>query len=275
MERQLHCMMLYQVLSSANAFFLDTEHPIIFQNKDPSFGYQVEQMGRGVIVSAPLHQETTNKTGQLYRCKPETASCSPIPIPGSPDDIKMSLGLSLAVKQNPPQLLVCGPSLQRTCGENIYVNGRCYHISENPPIMRSLPKSLPECSVRGLDVVFLIDGSGSIKKYEFILMLRFISRVMKAFQDTDTKFALMQYSHKFEIHFDFNGYSQSEDRTQLTNNIVQHIGGTHTSTAILMVMYGFHDYNLLYRQTPTDSDHWQLLSPASCHMQGWSTAHSQ
>ncbi|XP_040211787.1 integrin alpha-M-like [Rana temporaria] len=230
-------LLLHQALSSASAFFVDTTRPIIFQNVDPSFGHQVVQMDKWVIVSAPLHRESQNKTGRLYRCDPQTASCNPMPIPGSSDDdINSSLGLSLVVQENPPQLLVCGPTLQRPCGGNIYVNGRCYYITGEPPVMTALPRSLPECSGPALDIVFLIDGSGSIVAKDFTLMLNFITRVMEEFKESNTQFALMQYSERFRIHFDFTQYSQIKDPAKLTKPITQRRGGTHTSSAILAVM---------------------------------------
>lgn len=100
-----------------------------------------------------------------------------------------------------------------------------------------LPQSLPECSGgRGLDIVFLIDGSGSIKGNDFILMLNFITKVMEEFKETNTQFALMQYSENFRIHFDFNQYSRSKEPAELIKHVTQRGGGTHTSSAILVVM---------------------------------------
>ncbi|XP_077305923.1 integrin alpha-M-like [Lithobates pipiens] len=233
----LFYFIIITALSSASAFFVDTTRPIIFQNVDPSFGHQVVQMDKWVIVSSPLHRQSENKTGQLYRCDPQTAICNPMPIPGSSDgDINSSLGLSLVVQESPAQLLVCGPTLQRTCGENIYVNGRCYYITGVPPVVTPLPRSLPECSGRGLDIVFLIDGSGSINRNDFSLMLNFITKVMEEFKETNTQFALMQYSERFRIHFDFSVYSQTKEPSELTKPITQRRGGTHTSSAILAVI---------------------------------------
>ncbi|CAI9601191.1 unnamed protein product [Staurois parvus] len=108
MDRLLHCMLLCQALSSSGAIFVDTNRPIVFQNEDPSFGHQVVQMDKWVIVSAPLRPQSQNKTGQLYRCNPKTATCNPMSIPGSSDDINFPLGLALAVQENPTQLLLCG-----------------------------------------------------------------------------------------------------------------------------------------------------------------------
>ncbi|XP_069840834.1 integrin alpha-M-like isoform X2 [Dendropsophus ebraccatus] len=240
----LHTVLLCQVLSSTAAIFVDTERPIIFQNSDRSFGHQIVQLGKWVIVSAPRYPDTTNKTGRLYRCDPRTTSCSPIPINGSPHDRHMSLGLSLSVQEKPPQVLACGPTLQRTCGQNMYVNGRCYFLDEQLRVLSVLPPSLPECSLRGLDIAFLIDGSSSIASHDFRTMLDFVAAVMRDFSSSDAQFALMQYSSKYETHFNFMNFSKIRDATLLTGGVTQQLGGsTRTCTAILQAIELFSPHN--------------------------------
>ncbi|KAM4628486.1 integrin alpha-M [Discoglossus pictus] len=226
---------MVSIFPLASGFFVDTDQPIIFQNPTPSFGHQVAQIPGGVIVSAPRHQETANKSGQVYHCVPGRQDCQPIRIPDSDDGVNMSLGLSLAVQGNPPQLLVCGPTLQRTCGENVYVNGRCYRLDHQFTVQETLPHSLPECSA-GVDIVFLIDGSGSVRRTDFTRMLTFVSTIMETFSTTGAQFALMQYSSGFEIHFDFKTFSASRNPKSLTQSIRQQFGGTLTSTAIQKVV---------------------------------------
>ncbi|XP_075034841.1 integrin alpha-M-like isoform X2 [Mixophyes fleayi] len=228
----LYLLLLGHALSSAGAFFVDTEQPIIFRKSDRSFGYQVVQLDKWVIVSAPLHPEAPNTTGQLYRCDPETNGCTPIMINGSMDNINISLGLSLAVQENPSQLLACGPTMQRSCRGNIYVNGLCYHLDNHFRLLETLPKSLPECNVRSLDIVFLIDGSYSIEDEEFPLILSFVSSVIAAFNGTATQFALVQYSDNPRTEFDFKTFSEVRNHEQLLSRIERHKGGTRTFTAI-------------------------------------------
>eukprot|EP00079_Xenopus_tropicalis_P017795 XP_004918207.1 PREDICTED: integrin alpha-D isoform X1 [Xenopus tropicalis] len=229
-------LLLILELSTVGGFFVDTDNPIIFQNTANSFGYQVVQLNQGVIVSAPLHQDGTNKTGVLYHCNPATTACQPISINGSPEDFNTSLGLSLAVDEKNSQLLACGPTLKRTCGQNVYVNGHCYQLNTEMQVQETLPPSLPECNVRSLDIVFLVDGSGSIKTWEFRIMLTFVSRVIAQFNESDALFALMQYSTIFETHFDFTDFSETRDKTTLTNNVRQQRGQTFTATAIKKVL---------------------------------------
>ncbi|XP_077350185.1 integrin alpha-M-like [Lithobates pipiens] len=221
------------MVSCTGAFFLDTKSPIVFRNEDRSFGHQVAQLDKWVIVSAPLQRAAINKTGRLYRCDPKS-DCTAIPGTTGPEDgVNMSLGLALAVQKKSPQLLACGPTLQRVCGENVYVNGQCYQLdlgSRKP--QNTLPASLPECKLSSLDIVFLIDGSGSVAGRDFRKMLTFVSTVMRSFSKTDTQFALMQYSSDFKTHFDFRRFSLVRDPTVLTSDISQMNARTRTPTAI-------------------------------------------
>ncbi|XP_053327358.1 integrin alpha-M-like [Spea bombifrons] len=228
--------LLCLAVSPAGGFFVDTDQPIVFQDGDQSFGYQVVQMRNRVIVSAPLQQTDTNRTGQLYQCDPGSRACQPITMTGNAADVNISLGLVLAAQQDPPELLACGPTLKRTCGKNIYVNGQCYQLDQRLQLVGSLPLSLPECSIVHLDIAFLIDGSGSIAPSDFTLMLNFVSTVMEAFRGKHAQFALMQYSSRFETHFDFNQYAATRDPRALTRNINQLGGQTWTPTAIYKVL---------------------------------------
>ncbi|XP_077350186.1 integrin alpha-D-like [Lithobates pipiens] len=212
--------------SYAGTFFVDMEHPIIFENKDQSFGHQVVQLDGWVIVSAPLHQGT----GQLYRCNPNTTRC--FPISGMEAKMNMSLGLAVAAWDNPPQLIVCGPTLQRTCGHNIYVNGRCHLLDRNLRRNYTVPMSLPECSFC-LDIVFLIDSSSSVGEMNFKKMVEFVSHVISGFNETDTEFALMLYGMDIRTLFNFTRFS-----TELSFSLLKSISYkgekmTYTAKGIL------------------------------------------
>uniref|UniRef100_A0A8C5WFI9 VWFA domain-containing protein n=1 Tax=Leptobrachium leishanense TaxID=445787 RepID=A0A8C5WFI9_9ANUR len=214
-------------LSAVTGFSVDTNQPIVFQSSDQGFGYQVAQMDKRVIVSAPLHQPSTNKSGQLYQCDPGSGKCQPISISG-----RISHNVSL---HNQNGHTACGPTLQRVCGKNIYVNGRCYRLDNRLRLQESLPAKLPDCNVFNLDVALLIDGSGSINSRDFRLMLDFVSKVMEAFKDTETRFALMQYSSTFETHFDFNQFAAARNPSDLVQGITQLRSVTKTSSAIIRV----------------------------------------
>lgn len=52
------------------------------------------------------------------------------------------------------------------------------------------PPSFPECPKQEQDIVFLIDGSGSISSRDFIKMLNFVKAVMSQFQRPSTQVSL-------------------------------------------------------------------------------------
>ncbi|CAM5118480.1 unnamed protein product, partial [Eretmochelys imbricata] len=94
----------------------------------------------------------------------------------------------------------------------------------------------PECPRRVTDIALLVDGSGSIVPEDFGKMKTFLAEIMKHFRSTDTQFALMQYSNKYELHFDFMEYRRSHDPDHLVWRIEQLHGTTYTATAIRKVV---------------------------------------
>uniref|UniRef100_A0A8D0GU70 VWFA domain-containing protein n=1 Tax=Sphenodon punctatus TaxID=8508 RepID=A0A8D0GU70_SPHPU len=98
----------------------------------------------------------------------------------------------------------------------------------------SLLSPLEECP--SLDIVFLIDGSGSINSGDFRTMKTFISEVMKRFRNTDTQFALWQFSDRFKEHFNFNQFQTLRNPDDLLRGVSQLSGLTHTATAIQKVV---------------------------------------
>ncbi|CAM5159227.1 unnamed protein product [Natator depressus] len=129
---------------------------------------------------------------------------------GSPDAMNMSLGFSLAAQGS--QFLHSFWQLQR------------------------IQDTQPECPRHVTDIALLVDGSGSIAPVDFGKMKTFLAEIMKRFRSTDTQFALMQYSNKFELHFDFMQYRRSHDPDHLVSRIEQLQGTTYTATAMRKVV---------------------------------------
>nr|XP_023969638.1 integrin alpha-D-like [Chrysemys picta bellii] len=131
---------------------------------------------------------------------------------------------------------VCGPTVHRACGENMYVNGYCFLLDQSLQQLRRIPDTLAECPKHVTDIALLIDGSGSIAPVDFGKMKTFLSEIMKCFHSTDTQFALMQYSNTFKLHFDFMEYRGSRDPDHLLQGVEQFHGTTYTATAIRKVV---------------------------------------
>ncbi|XP_034275754.1 integrin alpha-X-like [Pantherophis guttatus] len=142
----------------------------------------------------------------------------------------MSFGLTLATQND--QVLVCGPTVHRACGRNLYVNGYCFLLNQNLQEKEHFPESLQECTHHPTDIAFLIDGSSSINEKNFEKMKQFVSEVIKNLSGRDTLFALMQFSGNFREHFNF----KSQDPAHLVMEVEQLYGWTKTATAIRKVV---------------------------------------
>ncbi|XP_006871997.1 PREDICTED: integrin alpha-M [Chrysochloris asiatica] len=231
-------VLLLTALAICQGFNLDTEKAIIFQENARGFGQSVVQFGESrVVVGAPQEIKSANQTGGLYQCDYSIGMCHPIPLQVPLEAVNMSLGLSLASTTSPSQLLACGPTVHQSCKENTYVNGFCFLFGSNllqQP--QRFPETLKECPQQESDIVFLIDGSGSINPRDFQRMKEFVSTVMGQFKKPKTSFSLMQYSDDFQTHFTFNDFNRNSNPNSLVEPIRQLYGRTYTATGILKVV---------------------------------------
>ncbi|XP_035297183.1 integrin alpha-X isoform X1 [Cricetulus griseus] len=226
-------LLLLTAFVSSLGFNLDTEKPTHFHMDVSGFGYSVAQYDdTWVVVGAPKEIRATNQMGGLYRCAYDVEKCEPVHFQVPPEAVNMSLGLSLTAASNPSRLLACGPTVHHTCRENIYLTGLCFLLgSSNPPYQR-FPTAPQECPRQDQDIVFLIDGSGSISSRDFQTMLKFVETVMRQFHRPRTQFSLMQFSHQFLTHFTFNDFVSAVNPLSRLNSVRQLGGFTYTATAI-------------------------------------------
>ncbi|XP_008683564.1 integrin alpha-X [Ursus maritimus] len=229
-------LLLLMALASSLCFNLDTDQPKTFLMDSAGFGHSVVQYGNAwVVVGAPQEIKAANQTGGLYQCDYSTGKCEPIRLQVPPEAVNMSLGLSLAASTNPSQLLACGPTVHHICRENVYLSGFCFLLGSPSWQAQRLPAALQECPRQEQDIVFLIDGSGSISSDDFTKMLNFVKAVMSQFQRPNTQFSLMQFSHNFRVHFTFKDFTYSSNPLALLESVYQLGGYTHTATAIQRV----------------------------------------
>uniref|UniRef100_A0A452UFZ6 Integrin subunit alpha D n=1 Tax=Ursus maritimus TaxID=29073 RepID=A0A452UFZ6_URSMA len=211
------------------------EEPMVFQEDGASFGQSVAQFGRSrVMVGAPLEVVAVNRTGRLYDCVAATGLCQPIPLHTPPEAVNVSLGLSLTASTDRSSLLACGPTMHRACGENMYLG-----LTQASLIPSSFST---ECPSQEMDIVFLIDGSGSIAQHDFKRMKDFVRAVMGLLRTME--FSLIQYSNYLKIHFTFTQFKNSSSPQSLVDPIVQLNGLTFTATGIRRVVQElFHSKN--------------------------------
>uniref|UniRef100_A0A8C3FSC5 VWFA domain-containing protein n=1 Tax=Chrysemys picta bellii TaxID=8478 RepID=A0A8C3FSC5_CHRPI len=207
------------LLAPSCGFSVDVEGPITFQEAARGFGQSVVQL----LVGAPLQTGDVNETGKVYKCDPGSRRCQEIPIQRRGT---LCCGVQWA----------CGPTVHRVCGENMYINGYCFLLDQSLQQRQCIPDTLAECPRHATDIALLIDGSGSIRPYDFGKMNRFLSEIMKRFRSIDTQFALMQYSDEFKQHFDFSQYRRSRNPDSLVRSVEQLRGTTHTASAIRKVV---------------------------------------
>ncbi|XP_039740337.1 integrin alpha-X isoform X1 [Pteropus medius] len=230
-------LLLLMTLASSVCFNLDTDKPTTFLMDSAGFGHSVVQYANSwVVVGAPQEIKAANQTGGLYQCDYSTATCEPIRLQVPPEAVNMSLGLSLTASTNPSQLLACGPTVHHACRENMYLTGFCFLLSFPSWQAQRLPSALQECPKQEQDIVFLIDGSGSISSNDFAKMLNFVKAVMSQFQRPNTQFSLMQFSNQFRVHFTFKDFTYNSDPLGLLDSVYQLRGATHTATAIRKVI---------------------------------------
>ncbi|XP_016073128.1 PREDICTED: integrin alpha-X-like [Miniopterus natalensis] len=237
MIRTRASLLLLMALASSHGFNLDSDKPTIFSRNSAGFGHSVVQYANSwVVVGDPQEIKAANQTGSLYQCDYSTGTCEPVQLQVPPEAVNMSLGLSLTAATNPSQLLACGPTVRHACKENMYLTGFCFLLASPSWQAQRLPAALQECPRLEQDIVFLIDGSGSISDADFVKMLTFVKAVMSQFQRPSAQFSLMQFSSKFKIHFTFRDFARSSDPPRLLNSVHKLGGSTRTATAILMVI---------------------------------------
>ncbi|XP_037670862.1 integrin alpha-X isoform X2 [Choloepus didactylus] len=214
--------LLLMALASSRCFNLDTDEPTTFRVGSAGFGHSVAQYASSwVVVGAPQDIKAPNQSGGLYQCDYSTGTCEPVPLQVPQEAVNMSLGLSLAATTNPSRLLACGPTVHQACRESMHLKGLCFLLTSPSQQAQRLPAALQECPRQEQDIVFLIDGSGSISSVNFAKMISFVKAEMSQFQKPST-----------QTHFTFNDFKRSSDPLGLLDRVSQLQGWTHTATAI-------------------------------------------
>ncbi|XP_044303613.1 integrin alpha-M-like [Varanus komodoensis] len=88
-----------------------------------------------------------------------------------------------------------------------------------------------QCPNTPRDIAFLIDGSSSMRPQEFLQMKMFIEDVMKSLPG-NTHFSLLQFSNKFEVHFEFRHFHDNRNPSRLLTGVNQLTGSSYTASGI-------------------------------------------
>uniref|UniRef100_A0A8C2IYY9 Si:dkey-32n7.4 n=1 Tax=Cyprinus carpio TaxID=7962 RepID=A0A8C2IYY9_CYPCA len=226
---------LFCVSQSVMAFNIE---PSTWKTFTPSqnvaFGYKIIQNDESsLIVSDPLIQINQDKRGRIYNCLVTQGTCSSQDIDVPSEAVNMSLGLSLVKDAQSSKVAICGPTIPKKCVTVTTYNGMCF-ISENNVYqgIQPIPKSLRDCTDQ-IDIAFLLDGSGSVREYNFRTMKDFVKSVIKRFTERDAQFAIAQYSRDCIIHYNFNQLKiQGAWESTVTDIWYQNGPSTYTATSI-------------------------------------------
>uniref|UniRef100_A0A673HPC9 Zmp:0000001082 n=1 Tax=Sinocyclocheilus rhinocerous TaxID=307959 RepID=A0A673HPC9_9TELE len=231
-------LILFMWASLSEAFNIDTEHPLRFNGTpEDFFGYSVYQTEVGnrkqIIVGAPLEG---NSTGEMYSCSADVQSCKRLQRPGISFTVHLSVTavdfhcFILSESQNSIVLMICV-----SCGVSA------------------------ECTKREVNLVFLFDGSSSMKTHEFDMNKNFIKDVMKKLSNSSIKFAAVQFSSEIRTVFDFNDYQKGSAEEKLKkekhikNNLLNNVSSganLNAQKALVIITDG----------EPTESDDNNVLN---------------
>ncbi|XP_064425516.1 integrin alpha-X [Latimeria chalumnae] len=232
----------YRVSGPVSGFNIDTSSPKTFENNADWFGYKVVQFNensgsKGIIVSAPLEKDSNGqRNGNIYSCNYlSQQGCRKINLPPNNEKTGWSMGLSLATDPTNSKLLACGPTYSHECGKNMYLNGVCFQVDNRFSFSGNITPGYQECSSAGIDIVFLVDGSGSVDGNDFVKMKDFMKNIIRKFIDRNTQFAVVQFSTYYRLEFNFKRIKSSQDINNAVSRIQQSGGWTSTPSGIKYV----------------------------------------
>ncbi|CAL8382816.1 unnamed protein product, partial [Gadus morhua 'NCC'] len=237
MDWMITLVVCFSGLQSSQAFNVESPawQTLTTNSGDPSgwFGYKVVQTGSGLLVSEPLFQTSPTERGRIYKCT--TNNCQPIPLSVPVFAVNMSLGLTLTKDPASENTLACGPTLTRECKTINPYNGLCLKINSQNEAELHRPSNLKDCPDFS-DIAFLLDGSGSVKQYDFNAMKDFVTRLVRSLRGGGTRFAITQYSRQPTTHFHFDDFDLSNSLESKIPSIRKQGGGTYTALAIKHVV---------------------------------------
>ncbi|XP_041830519.1 integrin alpha-M-like [Melanotaenia boesemani] len=146
----------------------------------------------------------------------------------------MSLGLTMASDPDTENTLACGPTIPKDCKSITMYSGVCIQIDKSNKFGSSVPSSIENCRSQA-DIAFLLDGSSSVYKDDFVTMKTFVTKLIESLLGKDTQFAIAQFSTYSTIHYNFNEFDAKKWRAQI-ENIMQLQGSTYTAEAITAVV---------------------------------------
>ena len=94
-----------------------------------------------------------------------------------------------------------------------------------------------ECEIGGLDLVFLLDASGSIGEDNFVAMKQLVKNIASSLTigPENTRVAVIVFESGVRLEFNLNSYTNINSLSQAIDNIFYDSGGTSTHLALQLL----------------------------------------
>ncbi|XP_077170640.1 integrin alpha-L isoform X2 [Paroedura picta] len=160
----------------------------------------------------------------------QNEECQDMPLKGSSG--VSHLGMTLATNSQNSKMIACGPGVAQHCDKNLFVSGVCYLFDAGLSEPKNITTGYQKCLKGDVDLVFLFDGSESLKSDEFNKIKEFMIDVMEKLHNSTIKFAAVQFSFDIIVEFDFNNYTSNPNPRNLLAYVAHMKSTTNTFKAI-------------------------------------------
>ena len=102
-----------------------------------------------------------------------------------------------------------------------------------------------ECQTRGIDLIFVLDSSGSVGSTNFQNVKNFVSNLVSQLEigPDNTQVGVINFATSVRIEFHLNRYQDSSSLLQAIANIPYTGGNTNTGTALTTLLSEFSTVN--------------------------------
>lgn len=119
----------------------------------------------------------------------------------------------------------------------------CFRNQQHPPVTNTLnltdtlPYSIADCPIAGIDLVFVLDSSGSIGSSNFQLIREFVTSIVDALEigPNQSQVGIIQFSSSATRLFGLTTYNTKASLLQAIRNIIYSGGGTSTASALSLL----------------------------------------
>nr|XP_032834731.1 integrin alpha-X-like isoform X1 [Petromyzon marinus]XP_032834732.1 integrin alpha-X-like isoform X1 [Petromyzon marinus] len=235
------------ITARVTSYTLETTAAVSFRgNAAEEFGYAVVQHRDSayttwLVVSSPLAR---GRSGLVHKCRLHPAisssrhGCTNMDVQNDDVSPNGTLGLTLAKEESPSgKVLACAPLGRLSCGKNVFLKSSCYLFDNNLNQELMIAAGYQDCPISPIDMVILIDGSGSVSDTDFERTKDFVKAIIRTFKKKDnTQIAVVQFSRNYRLELSFLQFASSPHVEAIVSAIKQMRTTTQTANAINFIM---------------------------------------